>query len=158
METGREFRAEREQLERWARSSQTPARLQRRSRVVLAILDGTALKRIARAQRVGLATVKRWRKRYGEAGLPALQKDPARRVPPRLAKAKERAIVEATIHTKPDGATHWSTRTMAKAQGVSQSAVLRIWHAHGLKPHLTRTFKLSNDKHFVEKVQDVVGL
>jgi transposase len=67
-------------------------------------------------------------------------------------------ILEATLHTKPPGATHWSTRTMAKAQGVSQSAVLRIWHAHHLKPHLIRTFKLSNDKHFVEKVEDVVGL
>jgi transposase len=158
VEIERDLGAEREQLEKWARSSQTPARLQRRSRVVLAILDGRALKRIAREQRAALATVKRLRKRYLEGGLPALQKDPPRRIPPRLAKAKERAIVEATIHTKPAGATHWSTRTMAKAQGVSQSAVLRIWHAHGLKPHLTRTFKLSNDKHFVEKVHDVVGL
>src|SRR5579872_4993463 len=116
METERDFGAEREQLERWARSSQTPARLQRRSRIVLAILDGVALKKIAREQRAGLATVKRVRRRYREAGLPALQKDSPRRVPPRLAKAKERAIVEATVHTKPEGATHWSTRTMAKAQ------------------------------------------
>lgn len=107
---------------------------------------------------MALSTVKRLRKRYREVGLSALQKDAPRRVPPRLAKTKERAIVEATVHSKPDGATHWSTRTMAKAQGVSQSAVLRIWHAHGLKPHLMRTFKLSNDKHFVEKVEDVVGL
>jgi transposase len=155
----RDLQVERAQLDTWARStSQTPARLQRRSRVVLAILDGVPLKRIAREQRVALATVKHWRKRYQEAGLPALRKDPPRRVPDRLSNTKVQAIVEATVHSKAVGATHWSTRTMAKAQGVSPSAVLRVWHAHGLKPHLTRTFKLSNDKHFVEKVQDVVGL
>jgi transposase len=158
MQAERDFGAERHQLEAWARSSRTPARLQRRSRVVLAILDGTALKRIVREQGVSLWTVKHWRKRYREAGLPALQKDPPRRIPERLDQAKVRTIVEATVGSKPEGATHWSLRTMAEAQGVSASAVMRIWHAHGLKPHLTRTFKLSNDKHFVEKVQDVVGL
>jgi transposase len=158
MEAERDLEAERSQLEAWAKSSRTAARLQRRSRIVLAILDGTPLKRIAREQRVGVKTVKRWRTRYRKLGLVALQKDAPRRVPDRLPTAKVQAIVEATVHTKPEGATHWSLRTMAKAQGVSASAVMRIWHAHGLKPHLTRTFKLSNDKHFVEKVQDVVGL
>jgi transposase len=136
----------------------TPARLQRRSRIVLGILDGMALKRIAREQRVALSTVKHWRTQYRKRGLPALQKDPPRRVPDRLPAAKVQAIIEETLHSKPQGATHWSTRTMAKAQGVSQSSVMRVWQANGLKPHLTRTFKLSNDKHFVEKVVDVVGL
>ena len=158
MVTERDLNAERNQLEAWARSSKTPARLQRRSRLVLAILRGTPLKRIAREQRVSLPMVKRWRKRYVERGLPSLEKDAPRRVPPRLPKEKVAAILEATLHSKPPGATHWSTRTMAAAQGVSQSTVIRIWHAHGLKPHLMRTFKLSKDKRFVEKVEDVVGL
>jgi hypothetical protein len=99
----------------------------------LAILDGTPpLKRIALEQRVALTTVKRWRTRYRKRGLPALEKDPPRRVPDRLAAAKVQAVVEATLHSTPPGATHWSTRTMAKAQGVSQSAVIGIWHAHGV--------------------------
>ena len=68
------------------------------------------------------------------------------------------AVVQATLHTTPRGATHWSIRTMAKAQGLSRMAVQRIWDRHGLKPHLTKTFKLSRDKHFVEKLYDVVGL
>jgi transposase len=158
MESERDLDAERKQLESWAKASLTPARLQRRSRIVLAILAGTPVKRIAREQRVGVSTVKRWRTRYRAQGLAAFERDPPRRVPERLPKAKVKAIVDATLHSKPAGATHWSLRTMAKAQGVSPSAVMRIWQAHGLKPHLVRTFKLSNDKQFVEKVHDVVGL
>jgi transposase len=154
----RDLTEERKQLETWAASGKTPARLQRRSRIVLAILDGVKLKRIAREQRVALTTVKHWRRTYERDGLPRLVKDPPRRVPEGLSPAKVAAIVEATLHTKPRGVTHWTTRTMAMTQKVSQSAVTRIWHAHGLKPHQSRTFKLSNDKRFVEKVEDVVGL
>ena len=158
MATERNLLEERKQLEAWATSGKTPARLQRRSRLVLAILDGTPLKRIAREQRAALATVKHWKRTYEREGLARLQKDPPRRVPEGLPEEKVRAIIEATLHTKPAGATHWSTRLMARAQGVSQSAVTRIWNANGLKPHQTRTFKLSNDKLFVQKVEDVVGL
>lgn len=158
MQTERDLDAERQQLERWATQARTPARLQGRSRIVLAILNGVPLKEIAREQRVARSTVKHWRARYTKDGLPALQKDPPRRVPPKLDSAKIAQVVLATLQTTPPGATHWSTRMMAKAQAISQSAVLRIWQAHGLKPHLIRTFKLSNDKRFVEKVHDVVGL
>lgn len=81
---------------------------------------------------------------------------PPRRKP--LTAAKIAEVVRMTLHTKPPNATHWSVRTMAPALGLSPSSIQRIWSAHGLKPHLTKTFKLSNDKHFVEKVIDVVGL
>jgi transposase len=158
MASERDLKAERAQLERWAKQAATPARLQRRSRIVLAILDGTPLKRIAREQGVALMTVKHWRKRYGKDGVRALEKDPPRRIPASLGAARVAQVVLATLQTTPPGATHWTTRTMAKAQGISASAVQRIWRSHGLKPHLVRTFKLSNDKRFVEKVHDVVGL
>lgn len=158
MGTQRDLKAERVQLEEWAKRAATPARLQRRSRIVLAILDGIPLKRIAREQGASLKTVKHWRNRYDADGLGLLEKDRPRRVPRSLGAEKTAQVVLATLETRPPGATHWSSRTMAKAQGISASAVQRIWRAHGLKPHLVRTFKLSNDKHFVEKVHDVVGL
>src|SRR5436305_4650036 len=91
--------------------------------------------------------------------LEGLKKDAPRpgRIPS-LPQKKVRAVVQATLHTTPRGATHWSIRTMAKAQGISRMAVQRIWDRHGLKPHLTKTFKLSRDQRFVEKLYDVVGL
>jgi transposase len=150
--------AELAQLQGWARSSRTPSRLRQRSCIVLALAGGTPVKRIVRELRTAKDVVARWRERFNEAGPDGLRKDRPRRVPEGLPEEKVRAIVEATLHTTPRGATHWTTRTMARAQGVSQSAVMRIWHANGLKPHLMRTFKLSNDKRFVEKVKDVVGL
>ena len=104
-------------------------------------------------------TVMLWRQRYGEAGVDGLLKDaprPGRKK--RISSKKVEAIVNATLHTKPKTATHWSTRTMARAQGVSEATVRRIWNAHGLKPHRVRTFKLSRDPEFVKKLRDVVGL
>jgi len=100
-----------------------------------------------------------WRQRYGEAGVDGLLKDaprPGRKK--RISPKKIEAIVNATLHTKPKNATHWSTRSMARAQGVSEATVRRIWNAHGLKPHREKTFKLSRDPEFVKKLRDVVGL
>jgi transposase len=113
------------------------------------------------AQEVGVScpTVHLWRQRFLALRLPGLEKDAPRpgRLP-RISARKVRAVVEATLHTTPPGATHWSTRTMAKAQALSQATVQRIWTQYRLQPHRVETFKLSRDKHFIEKLHDVVGL
>ena len=121
--------------------------------------DGVPSQDIAEALEISRPTVQLWRERFLALRLEGLQKDAPRpgRIPS-IPEKKVRAVVEATLHTTPPGATHWSVRTMAKAQGISRMAVQRIWDRHGLKPHLTRTFKVSRDKHFVEKLYDVVGL
>jgi transposase len=100
-----------------------------------------------------------WRERFLALRMAGLAKDAPRpgRLP-RISEAQIRAVIEATLHTTPPAATHWSTRTMAAAQGVSEATVRRIWHQHRLQPHRTKTFKLSRDKRFVEKLCDVVGL
>jgi hypothetical protein len=100
-----------------------------------------------------------WRKRFAEGGPGALLRDrPRGGGVPKVSPEKVKAVVEATLHSKPPGSTHWSVRTMAVAQSISPASVQRIWKAHGLKPHLVRTFKLSRDKRFLEKLRDVVGL
>jgi transposase len=113
------------------------------------------------AERVGVTvvTVRAWRARFAQTGLADLGVVRAGRGrKPSIAAEKVEAIVHATLHEKPSGETHWSCRTMAKAQGVSPATVQRIWSARDLKPHRVATFKLSNDKHFEEKLVDVVGL
>jgi transposase len=121
--------------------------------------DGVPSLHIARELEVSRPTVQLWRERFLALRLAGLEKDAPRpgRIPG-ISDRKVRAVVEATLHTTPQAATHWSTRTMAKAQGISRMAVQRIWNRHGLKPHLIRTFKLSRDTRFVEKLYDVVGL
>jgi transposase len=103
--------------------------------------------------------VQEWRERYAAEGIAGILHDRPRGLPfAALAKNKEAAMVEKTLHEKPKAATHWSCRSMAEASGLSKNSVQRIWNAHGLKPHLVKTFKLSNDPQFVEKLRDVVGL
>jgi len=108
---------------------------------------------------VGVPTVRRWRRRYHDKGVDGLLKDATRpsRIKPLSAETIAK-VVDMTLHTKPPAATHRSVRSMAKASGVSPSAVQRIWKAHGLKPHLTRSFKLSRDRNFNATVADIVGL
>jgi transposase len=104
-------------------------------------------------------TISRWRRRFEVAGVSGLLKDrsrPGRKK--RVEEAKVRAVVEKTLHEKPAQATHWSTRIMAAETGLSAATIRRIWKQHGLKPHLIRTFKLSRDPRFIDKLQDVVGL
>ena len=104
-------------------------------------------------------TVLDWRKRFVEDGVNALiEIRPGRGRKAEITAQKIEAIVEATLHTRPQGATHWSCRTLAKAQGVSATTVQRIWDAHGLQPHRVKTFKLSRDRQFVNKLTDIVGL
>jgi transposase len=130
-----------------------------RARIVLLAAQGMANRRIAQEVSASRPTVLLWRNRFAAGGVAALLEDaPGRGRRASISRAKVKRVVEATTQTRPRGATHWSTRTMAKAQGVSHATVQRIWDAHGLQPHRVRTFKLSCDKRFVEKLTDVVGV
>src|SRR5881409_1828914 len=146
-------------LEGWVGARTSPQRMVIRARIVLLAAQGLANRRIARAVRTSRPTVLLWRNRFAAGGVAALLEDaPGRGRPAAISPTKVGSIVEATTQTRPRGATHWSTRTMAKAQGVSHATVQRIWEAHGLQPHRVKTFKLSRDKRFVEKLTDVVGV
>ena len=151
--------ADRERLERLVRDRNTPQKVVWRARIVLLASDGLTAEMIAAAVDKSLLTVRRWRRRYAAKGTDGILKDATRpsRVPP-LALEKIEQVVHMTLHDKPPNATHWSGRTMAAAAGISLTSVQRIWRAHGLKPHLVKTFKVSRDKNFAAKVEDVVGL
>jgi transposase len=150
---------ERATLERWARGRRAPARLVLRAKIVLRAAQGLQNLTIATELGTGRLSVARWRQRFASGRLQAITKDAPRggRKPSTRNRVAER-IVEATTQTLPTAATHWSTRTLAEALGVSRAMVHRVWQANGLKPHLVRTFKVSNDPHFVDKLIDVVGL
>ena len=146
-------------LERWAGAQKTPQSVALRARIVLLAAAGESNSAIARALGLSRPTVILWRARFAEGGTAALtETKPGRGRKPTISAAKVKAIVQATTQTRPPGQTHWSCRSMAKAQGVSAATVQRIWDAHGLKPQRVKTFKLSNDPRFSEKLTDVVGL
>jgi transposase len=151
--------ADRERLERLVRDRNTPQKVVWRARIVLLDSEGLTAEAIAAAVDKSLLTVRRWRGRYLAKGVDGLLKDATRpsRVKPLPPETVER-VVHMTLREKPPNATHWSLRSMAKAAGISYSSVQRIWQAHGLKPHLVKTFKVSRDKNFAAKVTDVVGL
>jgi transposase len=150
---------ERMTIEEWSRSRTQPLRIIQRAKIVQLAATGEQSQEIARVLGISRPTVQLWRERFLTLRLAGLVKDAPRpgRIP-KIAARKVRNIVEATLHTTPPNATHWSTRTMAKAQGVSEATVRRVWKRHNLKPHLVKTFKISRDKQFVEKLYDVVGL
>jgi len=150
---------EKSTLDTWARGRRIEARLVQRAQIIRMAAEGVLSQDIAAELEVSRPTVQLWRQRFLALRLSGLEKDAPRpgRLP-RISPQKVRAVVEATLHTKPADATHWSTRTMAKAQGISEASVRRIWKQHNLKPHLTKTFKLSRDPRFVDKLRDVVGL
>jgi transposase len=150
---------QREVLEKLAVARATPHREVMRARALLLAGDGVATTAIARAVGASPASVTAWRERFAADGLARLGRvRGGRGRKPSIPTEKVAQIVHATLHDKPPGQTHWSCRSMAKAQGVSPATVQRIWSARGLKPHLARTFKLSSDKRFEEKLTDVVGL
>ncbi len=137
----------------------TPQKRVWRARIVLMWAAGDGVTAIVRALGKTKRTAYRWRDHYFARGIAGLERDatrPGRKKP--LAAAMIARVVAMTLHEKPPAGTHWTARKLAKAVGLSHTSVQRIWAAHGLKPHLTKTFKLSNDKQFVEKVVDVVGL
>ncbi len=150
---------QRRQLLAWSRGRRTPARVVRRAQIVLLAAAGKQNKEIADELCLMPRIAASWRGRFLAQGLDGLAQDaPRSGRKPTISAAKVRAIVRKTTQEEPRGATQWSTRTMAKAVGVSETTVRRIWKRHGLKPHLMRTFKLSNDRQFAEKLEDVVGL
>jgi transposase len=146
-------------LERWVNAQRTPQSVAQRARIVLLAGAGESNSAIARKLAVSRPTVILWRARFAAGGPQALSETgPGRGRKPTITAATIQAIVHATTQTTPPGQTHWSCRTMARAQGVSAATVQRIWDAHGLQPHRVRTFKLSTDARFSEKLTDVVGL
>ncbi|TWT40039.1 IS630 family transposase [Botrimarina hoheduenensis] len=150
---------ERARLVAYVRGATTPHRLVKRARVVLLAADGMVNKDIAAEVGMARGPVGRWRKRFAEQRLPGIEKDAPRPGNPSPDRAElTEKILEATTQTEPEHATHWSTRTLAEELGVSDTRVARVWRAHGLQPHRVKTFKVSNDPHFAEKVRDVVGL
>jgi len=149
---------EREQLERWARRAKSAQALALRSRIVLGCAAGENNTRLARRLGVSVPTVRKWRGRFAERGLDGLSDEPRPGAPRRVSDEQVEALIVRTLESAPPDATHWSTRSMARQIGVSQSTVSRIWRAFGLKPHRIETWKLSKDPLFVEKVRDVVGL
>jgi len=149
---------EREALKAWATRPKSAQRLASRARIVLACAEGLSNKAVAARLGVVPLTVGKWRARLVAARLAGLIDEPRPGAPRKLGDAEVEALVTRTLETKPKEGTHWSTRGMAEAAGMSQSSVARIWRAFGLKPHLQDTFKLSADPQFIEKVRDVVGL
>ncbi len=150
---------DRELLNALVRGRNTPQKVALRARIVLGAAAGEANNRLAQELSISRPTVLLWRARYLQAGVSGLLRDaprPGRRK--RIGAPQVEAIVKATLHTRPRDATHWSVRTMARAQRVSPATVQRIWQAHGLQPHRSETFKLSRDPDFVRKLRDVIGL
>ena len=145
-------------LQRTTRSSRSSVREVFRARIVLLAAERQENRAIAEQLDTRPDTVSKWRRRFAEQRITGLIDRPGRGRKPHLGREVIERIVNDTVHQRPEQATHWSTRTMAKHAGVSHTTVQRIWHAHELKPHRVRLFKLSNDKHFVEKLRDVIGL
>src|SRR5437016_6772442 len=151
--------ADRNQLESWVRAQFTPQQVVLRSRILLMAAEGKQDLEIADDLNVNRHTPALWRKRFQTQGLDGIWEiQTGRGRKPLYDEQKVAGIVTATLQTKPKGSTHWSCRTMARAQEVSPSTISRLWQEHNLKPHQTRGFKLSRDKHFLEKLTDVVGL
>jgi len=149
----------RQELEELKRGRTVSVRLAERAEIVLHAADGKQDKAIGQLMGIPRQKASRWRKRFAKLGLAGIEKDAPRKGRKRQIDDQTRAaVVHKTLHEKPEGQTHWSRSTMAKATGLSQSTIGRIWKDHGLKPHLIETFKLSKDPKFVEKLEDIVGL
>jgi transposase len=149
---------ERQKLETWANRPKSTQRLATRARIVLACAEGLDNKDIADRLDINTATVGKWRRRFLDLRLDGLADEPRPGAPRTITDEIVERVITKTLEEKPRTATHWSTRRMAEAVGLSQTAISRVWRAFGLKPHLSETFKLSTDPFFVEKVRDVVGL
>ena len=156
-------KGEHRKLEKWASTRSTSVRLRERARMVLMAAQGMTNKAIAAQLGVDANKVGRWRTRVAKEGMSSIEKERPRGANHGGKNSKKQAqlrskVIEATTQTTPNDATHWSCRSMARHLKTSHSFVNRVWRAHGLKPHLIRTFKLSNDPRFEEKLRDVVGL
>ena len=150
--------SERTRLEDWVRRPKTAQALALRARIVLAAAEGKSNVQVANELRIDRLTVGKWRSRFQRSRLDGLLDEPRPGTPRKISDAEIERVVARTLESTPRGATHWSTRSLAKATGMSQSTVSRIWRAFALQPHRTETFKLSTDPLLVDKVRDVVGL
>jgi transposase len=147
------------QLERWLAAAGTPQQVALRCRIIVSLANGKTEVMIATENGINRKTVRLWRERFRSQGLQGLWEiAPGRGRKATYDAARIRRVIDETLQSKPRGSTHWSCRTMAAAQGVSKSTVSNIWRSHNIKPHRTRTFKLSRDAKFLEKLTDVVGL
>lgn len=150
---------QKQQLERWVQAPSTPQKVVLRSRICLLAHEGKPNAQIARKLGSSRPTVLLWRKHFGAHGLAGLEDEPPRRASTRkLDDHLVQKIVETTAQTAPPKATHWSTRTLARHLKLSHMTIARVWDRHGLQPHRVRTFQLSRDQQFVEKLTDIVGL
>jgi transposase len=149
---------ERETLERWVNRRKTAQALAQRARIILTCATGKSNSAVAVALRITPQTVGKWRARFTSRRLDGLIDEPRPGVPRQIMDTHVEHVITRTLESTPRGATHWSTRSMAKECGLSQSAISRIWRAFALQPHRTETFKLSKDPLFIEKVRDIVGL
>ena len=149
---------ERETLERWARRPKSSQALAFRCRIVLAAAEGRSSTEIAAELGCNANTVGKWRGRFARRGFDGLHDEPRPGKPRSISDEDVERVIVKTLEQQPKDATHWSTRSMAAATGMSQSAVSRIWRAFGLKPQQTEAFKLSPDPQFIDKVRDIVGL
>jgi len=150
---------DRRELTRLVRNPRTPQKLALRASIVLGAADGVSNNQLAQELATSRPTVIQWRRRYQRGGVEGLLQDAPRPGRKKQITAEQIAtIIDATLHTSPKDATHWSARTLAQAQGVSHSTVFRIWQSYGLQPHRIESFKLSTDPHFAAKVRDIVGL
>jgi len=150
---------EREQLQRWSKGRSTPQRLVLRSKIILLAAQGKKNTEIVKELTTNPITVGRWRSRFALLRIEGINKDaPRLGRKPKIPTSTVKKILDLTLHEKPKGQTHWSTRTLAQKIGVSHMTIQRVWKAHNLQPHRTRSFKLSKDPHFEEKLIDVVGL
>lgn len=149
---------ENNRLLEWTRRRTSAQALALRARIVLACAQGTLNTEVAKRLNVTLQTVGKWRRRFVQQRLDGLLDAPRPGQPRKISDAKVEQVIAMTLERKPRDATHWSTRQMAKATGLNQTAVSRIWRAFGLQPHRAETFKLSKDPLFIDKVRDIVGL
>ncbi len=145
-------------LERWARRPQSPQSLALRSKIVLACAAGSENKKVAAELGVNQATVGKWRRRFVELRLDGLVDEPRPGAPRSITDTQVEQVIVKTLQETPKGASHWSSRDMARSTGMTQTAVVRIWKAFGLKPWDESGFTLSNDPQFIDKVRDIVGL
>jgi transposase len=151
--------ADRLELQRWVAAHGTPQQVAQRCQIILSAAEGQPDKTIAAGLQINFKTVALWRDRFRRKGSDCLwEVAPGRGRKPQYSDEKIKEIIHATTQTRPPGATHWSCRTLAEQQGVSKDTINRVWQSHGLKPHLQKTFKLSRDAKFLEKLTDVVGL
>lgn len=146
-------------MEQWARSRSLPARVVERARIVLFAAEGQQDKQIAAAMKITPKKASRWRSRFLTLSMAGLERDASRSGrSPKITASLVRRVVNLTTRQKPPNATHWSTRSMARAIGISEASVRRIWRSHGPKPHRLESFKISSDPEFVEKLEDIFGL